>query len=198
MSYILDALRRANSERERSAGVPTLHADPGPADRTIDDEAAPNRMPLVLGAAVGGALAVAGLAGALWPAPAPAPAPLVVTAPPPPPAPVAAPTPQAIAQPATVPLTVPPPQVAPSKPEVSPAPSRIPALAELPEDVRRQLPALTTSGAMYSDTPANRMLIVNGQLFHEGDAIAPGLKLDEIRLKSAVLSYRGQRFSINY
>ena len=37
MSYILDALRRANSERERGT-VPTLHTDTGPADRAQDDD----------------------------------------------------------------------------------------------------------------------------------------------------------------
>lgn len=79
------------------------------------------------------------------------------------------------------------------------APSaRVYALNELPENIRRQLPQLTVGGAMYSDNPANRMLILNGQLFHEGDHPIANLKLEQINLKSAVLSYQGYRYGINY
>ena len=42
------------------------------------------------------------------------------------------------------------------------------------------------------------MLIVNGQLFHEGDTLAPGLTLEQIRLKSAVLKLKGYRVGIDY
>lgn len=75
---------------------------------------------------------------------------------------------------------------------------RIPTLQELPEDVRRDIPRLTIGGAMYSDTPSARMLVINSQVFHEGDKPYQGLVLEEIRLKSAVFSYRGYRYSINY
>jgi len=70
--------------------------------------------------------------------------------------------------------------------------------AELPDDVRKEVLALVVGGAMYSQTPANRMLIVNGQLFHEGDTLAPGLTLEQIRLKSAVLKLKGYRVGIDY
>jgi len=51
---------------------------------------------------------------------------------------------------------------------------------------------------MYSDTPANRMLIINAQVWHEGDKIAPNLTLEQIRLRSAVLVFKGQRFTLAY
>jgi general secretion pathway protein B len=75
---------------------------------------------------------------------------------------------------------------------------RIPTLQELPDDVRRDIPQLTIGGAMYSETPASRMLIINSQVFHEGDKPYQGLVLEEIRLKSAVFSYRGYRYLVNY
>jgi general secretion pathway protein B len=75
---------------------------------------------------------------------------------------------------------------------------RIPTYAELPEDVRRDIPALTIGGAMYSETAANRMLVINGQVFHEGDQPYQGLVLEEIRLKSAVFKQRNTRFSITF
>ena len=51
---------------------------------------------------------------------------------------------------------------------------------------------------MYSENAANRMLIINGQLFHERDKLGPGLVLVQIRLKSAVLEFRGYRYGISY
>jgi general secretion pathway protein B len=51
---------------------------------------------------------------------------------------------------------------------------------------------------MDSPLPASRMLIVNGQVFREGDALAPGLTLQTIRLRSAVFEFRGQRFEAAY
>lgn len=83
-------------------------------------------------------------------------------------------------------------------PQQVPADRPVPALAELPESLRRELPVLATSGAMYSETPANRMLIINGQVLREGDRVAANLVLEQIQLKRAVLSYKGQRFGINY
>lgn len=51
---------------------------------------------------------------------------------------------------------------------------------------------------MYSETAANRMLIVNGQLFREKDVLAPDLVLEQIALKSAVMRWRNYRFRISY
>jgi general secretion pathway protein B len=75
---------------------------------------------------------------------------------------------------------------------------RIPLQNELPEDIRRSVPTLVIGGSMYSENAANRMLIVGGQLFHEGDKLAPDLVLEQIRLKEAVLQYKGQRYRITY
>ena len=75
---------------------------------------------------------------------------------------------------------------------------RIYALNELPEPIRRELPTLTVGGAMHSDHPASRMLILNGQVFHERDLIAPNLTLVQVQLKSALLEFRGYRYRITY
>jgi general secretion pathway protein B len=71
-------------------------------------------------------------------------------------------------------------------------------LGELPPGVRSQLPNLTVGGAIYSETPSGRMLILNGQIYHEGDKPAADTVLEQIRLKSAVLNWRGQRYEITY
>lgn len=78
------------------------------------------------------------------------------------------------------------------------APGRVYRPEELPDDVRRSLPALTIGGAMHAPNPANRMLFVNGQVFRESDTLAPGVTLEEIAPKSAVLQVRGYRVRLNY
>lgn len=73
-----------------------------------------------------------------------------------------------------------------------------PALSELPPDIRQAVPKLVISGAIYSETAAHRMLIINGQVFHEGESPAPNLELEQIRPKTAVFNFKGQRFSMGH
>jgi general secretion pathway protein B len=92
--------------------------------------------------------------------------------------------------PAPAPTTAPAPAPAAANP--------VRKLSELPPNVRATLPNLTVGGAIYSDTPSGRMLILNGQIYHEGEKPAADTVLEQIRLKSAVLNYRGQRYEITY
>ena len=73
---------------------------------------------------------------------------------------------------------------------------RVPLLADLPEDLRRQVPTMAIGGSVYSPQPANRMLVVNGQVFREGSPVAAELQLEQIGPKAAVFSIRGQRFEV--
>ena len=238
MSYILDALRRADSERDRGA-VPDVHARQVPMAAGQDEPAHASLPPWAwVGAAVmvlligvmawlligrepareGMALAPAPVAVPA-PAPVPVPAPAVAVVPATPALPVAVPTVPAAApvlppapRPAALPLAKPavravaPAATAAAKPEganeAKAKPSvvepRTYTLAELPDEVRRELPALAVGGAMYSENAASRMLIINGQLFHERDKLAPGLVLVQIKLKSAVLEFKGYRYGISF
>lgn len=83
---------------------------------------------------------------------------------------------------------------------VTPAQNQLPVskLSELPADVRLALPKLVISGSTYSDTPAYRMVIINGQVFHEGDKIAADMVLQQIKPSAMVLDYKGQRYSMPY
>ena len=60
------------------------------------------------------------------------------------------------------------------------------------------MPTLTIGGSIYSRTPASRFLIVNGQIFHEGDQMTPEMTLEEIKLKAAVVRFRDHRVQITY
>lgn len=100
----------------------------------------------------------------------------------------------------TTPRTAPTTAAEASAPQdiATPPAPRVLAQHELPDHVRRQLPPLVIGGAMYSDNPANRMLVINSQLFHEGDKLGPDLTLEEIKLKSAVLRFQRWRYSVSY
>ena len=236
MSYILDALRRADAERERG-NVPGLHTQPAPVPHA--DDGRTGRAPAWVWPAAGVALVV--IAALAWlalgrdtappergagvavapvaplivpPQPLPAALPAPITAPAAVQPASAAPTPRAATaaaprKPAAVVAAAPakPPRAASATaaataaattPTVTTAESRLYKPTELPDDVRKEVLALVIGGAMYSQTPANRMLIVNGQLFHEGDTLAPGLTLEQIKLKSAVLKLKGYRVGIDY
>ena len=122
--------------------------------------------------------------------------------------------PRADARPsAPVPAPAPAPTPVPAQPAVehygapvapvaqAPAPTRPAAISninDLPPNVRSTLPHLAVGGAIYSDTPSARMVILNGQVFHEGEKPAADTVLEQIRLKSAVLNFRGQRYEISY
>ena len=249
MSYILDALRRADAERSRGA-VPGLHSQSLPDD----EPAARDRRPLIWAAGAAGVLVVAGAAVLLFgpwhAAPAPdappplAPAPQLASHDNGPARPAAgeqpAPQPGAIdpgARPIEPPIGrvaqpyPPPPQLqrpvaparvatlepraearspapapvehygAPAAPATPSAPARagaITPLNDLPPNVRSTLPRLAIGGAIYSETPSARMVILNGQVFHEGDKPATDTVLEQIRLKSAVLNFRGQRYEVSF
>ncbi|HSX95291.1 MAG TPA: general secretion pathway protein GspB, partial [Hydrogenophaga sp.] len=63
---------------------------------------------------------------------------------------------------------------------------------------RAALPPLKVSGTTYAENPALRMLIVDGQVLQEGQDIAPGLRLESIGPRSAVIVHQGQRLRLPY
>ena len=71
-------------------------------------------------------------------------------------------------------------------------------MAELPSALQRELPPLVIGGSMYSDNPAERMLLVDKRLLHEGDEVAPNLVLEKLMPKEAILRFRGTRFRIAF
>jgi general secretion pathway protein B len=78
------------------------------------------------------------------------------------------------------------------------AESRVYAASELPEEIRRDLPKVVIGGSSYSGDAASRMVMINGQVFHEGDRLAPNLVLEKIQRKSAVLAYKGWRYELAF
>jgi general secretion pathway protein B len=97
------------------------------------------------------------------------------------------------------PARLPAPALAPAAPAPDPAgldDDYVRTLAELPEAVRRELPKVVFGGYMYSPNPADRLILVDKILRSEGDEVAPGLKLEKLLPKSAVLKYKGYRYRV--
>jgi len=218
MSYILDALRKAEAERERGS-VPGIHAQPAFAGARPGGAPARSRLWLVV-VALGVLLAIVvavvlylllarGSASEQAARPV-APASAAVAAAAVPIAPAASTLAPAVATP--VPPAPPPvrkARAASAPPAVSAKASataptaktdeRVYALNELPDDIRRQLPpTLSVGGSMYSPKAADRLVIINGQVLHEGDQLAPDLVVQQIKLKSAVLAFKSYRIAIAF
>ncbi len=229
MSYILDALRRSQAERERGQ-LPHLHAQPAtlglaPAAVRARSWLWPGLAVLallLLGALVLLLLRRAEPAGpaaaqpvAITP-PAPAATPAVVAAP----VAAAAPLPIVVSAPPTAPANN-APIVVNAKPDVptkvaakpaAPAPLQTSAkpptppparaepqtltLAQLSPEQRRELPPLVVGGSVWSDNAASRFVILNGQLLHEGESVAPGTVVERIGPKTAWVRWRELRLEL--
>ena len=204
MSFILDALQRADAERTRGT-VPGLHARPVSNPIAAANPGSRKRMGLAVVGSL--ALALAATIGWMWQN---NPQPAVVTAASMPPVqtPAVAPTAASVQplKPAPMaPSTSPQRQfsavkapASPAKEVVAAAPPTAPLLSELPEEIRRQIPPLGISGAVYSDNPAQRLLLVNGQVLGQGSLAAPDVTLVEIRSSSSEFSFRGTRFRLTH
>jgi general secretion pathway protein B len=229
MSYILDALRKADSQRERDASR-GIHAQSVSLGTKHGSGAAAPRL-AIWGAIAAGVVVIA-VAGWYFTRTTeravPAAAPQVVA----PAAPVAAPADNAL--PPAAPLAMQPPVVPPAAggnpvaanaispppppapmhtpPTFQPPPGPAPAVAAAPPPAAApatatapvttglppDAPKVSISGGVYSPNPAQRMLIVNGQVFNEGSEVAPGLVVDKIEARTAVLRFRGARYTVAY
>ncbi|AQR68186.1 hypothetical protein BZG29_07315 [Janthinobacterium sp. LM6] len=240
MSYILEALKKSQAERQLGE-LPSIHA---PQVQLHDGAAsgAARRAPVWL--ALGGVTVAVAAALLLWQpwqagaaAPVPVPVPLSAAAPAvlaqavptplpavvPPAVPVSAAAPPAVAAPVPVPPAataapvhharpVPEPkqetpgQAAPAVPAPvpampAPAPAAeetVPGMRDLPEPIQRQIPAIAIGGYIYSKNPADRLLLIDKVLRHEGEELAPGLVLEKLQPKAAIFSFKGYRYRVPY
>jgi general secretion pathway protein B len=195
MSYILDALKKSDQQRQRGA-TPTLPS----AQATM---AAPKQPVSLYYGVLAVILLGAGIAiGWLHPWNAEQ----ASTKPP-----VARP---AIADPGQTVQTAPAAQAemadksqqawpAPA-PTAAAAPTVLPAgsanagqvlpMSELPFEIQRELPTMTIQLHSYSSKSAGSLVSINSRMLKEGDSLSPGLKLEQITQDGVIFSYKGYRF----
>ena len=222
MSYILEALKKAQAERQLGSS-PTIHAPAlQSAQRASGDSRfkAPVVMALLGMAAVIGVLLTLVMRNGEPEPPAaaplpPAPPPAAVRQPPAPPAaaraeptPLPAPVadlPPSVAQMAKASAPAPSVQsapvaaaaITPAKPAAAPEEPAL-NLRDLPEPIQRSIPQVAVGGYIYSKNPADRLLLVDKVLRHEGEEVAPGLTLEKLLPKEAVFNFKGYRYRVPY
>src|SRR6266480_384030 len=217
MSFILDALKKSESDRQRHSG-PAL----------FEVKVAPPRSALPLWAVAVAALLVVNLAilmWMLWPHPAARSADSSTAA-----TRLAAQGPQAAAAstPAPPPLSLTAPAASPAAPALPPTPAVASGAGDNPDDyapaaepaaapslsnrVRRATAdgvplyqdAAATAGAsipqlrldlhVFAQRPQDRFVMINMHKLREGDSLPEGVHVDSITPEGAVLSYGGSRF----
>jgi general secretion pathway protein B len=201
MSFILDALKKSENERQK-------HNGPGLFEVKIATRR-PGLPTWVIGLSV---LLLINLAVILWlmfkpdsgPPEPQAQARAVVSTPEPEtlptepePAPVAAvPTQDATAS--TEPLTANPDDYAPAVPATAATPNTavLPSYAEMIERTPGSLPDLRLDMHVYADSPPNRFVFINMQKLREGDSLPEGVSVQRITPEGAVLEHAGKNFTI--
>lgn len=195
MSFILDALKKAESERNRNSG---------PVLMDVRIAAPRRRLPTWAWVLGGVLLANLGVLGWLLLRPTPPAAGVatpaaVATAP----AVVAAPAAQPTAPPAAAPAFTPalPPltggDILPPVNATAP-----PALVNLPsaQDLRAAgiaLPALQLNLHVYDASPLRRYVLLNGVRLAEGEFTPDGVKVEQITPEGVVLDASGRRFLLS-
>ena len=215
MSFILDALRKSEHERQRSA-LPGLAQVP----LATPPPQVPRWAFIVMGVLLAAVLV---LGGAWWQSTrAPvelAAAPPMVERPLPLPTPtIAPPASTALAErPATQPTTPPDPAIpesdsglARAAAPTSTAPAEEPSFADSPAVTAADEPALPSVVALlaegvslpelhlellaFREQPRDRFVFINGRKYVEGDRLVEGPQLQSIAPTGAVLVYAGRRF----
>ncbi|MBC7860491.1 MAG: general secretion pathway protein GspB, partial [Burkholderiaceae bacterium] len=85
-----------------------------------------------------------------------------------------------------------------AKQEAASAEESVGGVRDLPEPIQRQIPALALGGYIYSRDPAERLLLIDKVLRHEGEEVAPGVTLEKLQPKAAVFSFKGYRYRVPY
>lgn len=177
MSYLLDALRKAERHRDRVPDLAQLHeADSGGGNG--------GRVGWVVPAILGLVLLNLGVLSVFWLSRD------AEIAPPP-----AAPEPAMPEKPGPVRDVAPAPQpVAAPEPESHSAP--VESIGALPAAAHDGLPDIELSGHLYSSIPGRGFILVNGRRYREGERLREGPAVESIDESGAVLNHRGERFRV--
>ncbi len=83
---------------------------------------------------------------------------------------------------------------------VKPQPADLPqsavvlAFTELPDQIQREIPAMAVQMHAYTLNPVDRVVSINSHMLGEGGLLLPGLRLEQITPDGMIFSYKGYRF----
>jgi hypothetical protein len=90
----------------------------------------------------------------------------------------------------------PPVEAEPVKEEKGSPDVKILEFHQLPADVKEDLPKMSISGHIYSNSPTSRLVNINGIIIREGENVKKGLKVTEITTNAVVFNFKGHHFRI--
>lgn len=67
-------------------------------------------------------------------------------------------------------------------------------MAELPLALQQEIPSMTVQVHAYSNKPKGRLASINNRMLREGDMLSPGLRLEQITPDGLIFSYKEYRF----
>jgi general secretion pathway protein B len=71
---------------------------------------------------------------------------------------------------------------------------KAPPFAELPLAIQQEMPDIKIQMHSYSNKSVNSIVSINSRMLKEGESLAPGLRLEQITPDGVILSYKGYRF----
>lgn len=71
---------------------------------------------------------------------------------------------------------------------------RVMPMAELPPQIRQEIPAMAVQLHAYSSNPAERLVNIDFRRLREGAYVTPGLRLEQITPDGMIFNYKGYRF----
>ena len=72
-----------------------------------------------------------------------------------------------------------------------------PLLQQMPPDIQRAIPPMAVTIHVYSPQASQRILFINNHEYHKGSLIEGGARVEEIVPDGVVLSYQGERFKLS-
>ena len=73
----------------------------------------------------------------------------------------------------------------------------VPHLEELPALLQQAIPDMSFAGHVYSSSPLQRSVIINGAAMAEGDMLMEGLRIEQITRNGVVFDYQSQLFRVD-
>lgn len=183
MSYILDALKKSQQERQQSSN-PTIQSLHQPIQT-----ATPNRWPVIAALACFFSLLISGFMVYQWMQKAPSATAQTVSE-----SKNDSPKVETTRSPELTasmekPVTAKPVKTAQANPVVA---NTVLELWQLPDPVQAEIPAMTFSFHVYSNKQERRTIIINGRRLKEGGQVEENLQLLEITETGVVLNWKNQ------
>jgi general secretion pathway protein B len=212
MSFILDALRKSELERQRQSGPSIAELPVARHDRRLPWALLAIGLLLAINVSVllffllretSGAIPAIETSSTTAPvvaalvAAAPTPAPTDITPAVESPAVDARVIEPEVMPEATLPPPAPDPTLLPDAPvtySAGPVEELPPSIDDLPAQATAGLPELSVDLHIYTDDPAKRVVFINGRRYQRGGVLVEGPTVVEINREGAVLSYHGRRF----